>query len=184
MRRYAVLSLILILLAGCATNRSSPKFYVDRVTQMRLPEYRCTKPFNKLQLLDFSYADKSDHLIVQLSCSNDKLTLTGLLPIGARLFTISRSQNRITAESFITPPNQLNAEQVLGDVLLSIAKTKEISAALPPGYLVKKVGETQRTIVNPKGDAIKIIIYSADAEPLSIEDRVFHYQLNIKNLRQ
>jgi len=30
----------------------------------------------------------------------------------------------------------------------------------------------------------EIIIYSADAQPLSIEDRVFHYQLNIKNLRQ
>ncbi len=184
MRRYAIFSLFLILLAGCATNYSSPKFYVDRVTQMQLPEYRCIKPFNKLQLLDFSYADKSDHLIVQLSCSNDKLTLTGLLPIGARLFTISRSQNCITAESFTTLPNQLSAEQVLGDVLLSIAKTKEISAVLPPGYSVKKLGETQRIIVNPKGDAIKIIIYSADTEPLSIEDRVFHYQLNIKNLRQ
>lgn len=184
MTRFAIFSLFLILLAGCAINRPSPEFYVDRGTEMQLPEYRCSKPFSKLQLLSFSYADKSDHLIVQLSCANDNLTLTGLLPIGARLFTISRNQNRVTAESFITLPNHLSAEQVLGDVLLSIAKTKNISAVLPPGYSVKKVEGTRRVIVNSKGDVIKIIIYSTEAEPLSIEDRVFNYQLNIKNLRQ
>jgi hypothetical protein len=179
MRKWLLL-LLSAVLAGCTATGAPNAVWIDRATQTALPAPHCAGDTEFTELLTAEYKERRDKLLVHAVCRGETLEVIGMLPVGARLFTIRQEGNALQVTKHVPLGEAIAPEQILWDMHLAHFSGGE-SAQIPGGYRLKEQ-ENVKTLVNSKGDTVERIVYS-DNFPALIENVPFGYRITIKKLR-
>lgn len=179
--------LFTLLLGGCSS-QPTPSAYLDKGTVMTLPAPVLATPFYRQQLLTASVGGRSHQLMTVLEADGRQLTLVGLTPSGVRLFRVRYDQQGIATEQLspLLTGGMPPVSQVLADVMLCYWPLASWQPQLPPGWTLRDQGLTRR-LHAPDGALVTEIRYrDADGgrEPVSLQQHVFNYRLQLETLSQ
>lgn len=179
--------LFTLLLVGCSS-QPTPTAYLDKGTAMTLPTPVLATPFYRQQLLTASVGGRSHQLMTVLEADGRQLTLVGLTPSGVRLFRVRYDQQGIATEQLspLLTGGMPPVSQVLADVMLCYWPLASWQPQLPPGWTLQDDGLTRR-LHAPDGALVTEIRYrDADGvrEPVSLQQHVFNYRLQLETLSQ
>lgn len=183
----ALFVFVVLLLAGCSS-QPAPTAYLDKGTAMTLPAPALATPFYRQQLLTATVGERSHQLMTVLEADGRQLTLVGLTPSGVRLFRVRYDQQGIATEQLspLLTGGMPPVSQVLADVMLCYWPLASWQPQLPPGWTLHDEGLTRR-LHAPDGTLVTEIRYrDADGvrEPVSLQQHVFHYRLQLETLSQ
>lgn len=176
--------LLLMLLTACAGGRNAPSAWLKPGVSVRLPAPGSESPFSGQQLLTATAQGRQQSLLVLLNADRQQLTLVGLSSLGIRLFTVTYDVQGIHTTHAITLPQLPPAEQVLADIMLSYWPAEAWRGVLPPGWTLVDDGDRRR-LADPAGNQVSEIAYAMVAgrrQPVSLDNRVFHYRIAIQHL--
>lgn len=185
-----VLALLLAGLVACSTQQP-PVAALDRQTWTPLPTPWPAPLQYRQQLLTVSLPGSThdgQSLMTVLTAQQQGLRLIGLTPMGVRLFQIDYDHSGVHSAQLPGLANLASslppAPQVLADVMLAYWPLASWQATLPRGWtLVEHNG--QRLLRNPARELVTEIHYCttpSGAEPCSLTQHVFGYQLTLRTL--
>nr|WP_257978466.1 DUF3261 domain-containing protein [Aeromonas salmonicida] len=179
--------LLIFLLGGCSS-QSSPTAYLDKGTVMALPAPVLATPFYRQQLLTATVGEGAHQLMTVLEADGRQLTLVGLTPTGIRLFRVRYDQQGIATQQLspLLATGMPPVTQVLADVMLCYWPLASWQPQLPPGWTLRDQGLTRR-LRSPDGALVTEIGYQDKGgvrEPVSLQQHVFHYRLQLETLSQ
>lgn len=179
--------LFTLLLGGCSS-QPTPSAYLDKGTVMTLPAPVLATPFYRQQLLTASVGGSTHQLMTVLEADGRQLTLVGLTPSGVRLFRVRYDQQGIATEQLspLLTGGMPPVSQVLADVMLCYWPLASWQPQLPPGWTLQDDG-LMRRLHAPDGALVTEIRYrDADGvrEPVSLQQHVFNYRLQLETLSQ
>ncbi|MCK0526335.1 DUF3261 domain-containing protein [Anaerobiospirillum sp. NML120449] len=154
---------------------------LDRSVRVALPPASVIPPQESRQVLNLSYGAINQSIDVLFRADGQRLLMAGSAPLGIKLFTARYDSNGIHTSMLVEFKGLPRPEQVLLDVMLSLAPADAWSSVLPPGYAVTDRGG-DRIVTNSKGQAISIISYAdvgGKRKPVRMVNKVFGYQINI-----
>lgn len=154
---------------------------LDRRVRVALPPASVIPPQESRQVLNLSYGAINQSIDVLFRADGQRLLMAGSAPLGIKLFTARYDSSGIHTSMLVEFKGLPRPEQVLLDVMLSLAPADAWSTVLPPGYAVTDRGG-DRIVTNSKGQAISIISYAdvgGKRKPVRMVNKVFGYQINI-----
>lgn len=154
---------------------------LDRRVRVALPPASVIPPQESRQVLNLTYGAINQSIDVLFRADGQRLLMAGSAPLGIRLFTARYDSSGIHTSMLVEFKGLPRPEQVLLDVMLSLAPASAWSTVLPPGYAVTDRGG-DRIVTNSKGQAISIISYAdvgGKRQPVRMVNKVFGYQINI-----
>ncbi len=154
---------------------------LDRRVRVALPPASVIPPQESRQVLNLSYGAINQSIDVLFRADGQRLLMAGSAPLGIKLFTARYDSSGIHTSMLVEFKGLPRPEQVLLDVMLSLAPASAWSTVLPPGYAVTDRGG-DRIVTNSKGQAISIISYAdvgGKRKPVRMVNKVFGYQINI-----
>ena len=179
--------LLIFLLWGCSS-QPAPTAYLDKGTVMALPAPVLATPFYRQQLLTATVGEGAHQLMTVLEADGRQLTLVGLTPTGIRLFRVRYDQQGIATQQLspLLVTGMPPVTQVLADVMLCYWPLASWQPQLPPGWTLRDEGLTRR-LRSPDGALVTEIGYQDKGgvrEPVSLQQHVFHYRLQLETLSQ
>lgn len=175
-----LLPVLAAALAGCTSVGRPDAVWIDRTEQVTLPAPHCAKEVEFTELLSVEYKDRKDKMLAHVRCRGDVMEVIGMLPVGARLFTIVQEKDAVRVTRHMPLTDTVAPQQILWEIHAAHF-TAGLEGKLPPGYQLKEQGNV-KTLVNSKGEAVERIVYSEN-DPVSIENVPFGYRITIKKLR-
>ncbi|EOV0646690.1 DUF3261 domain-containing protein [Cronobacter turicensis] len=181
--------LALSLLGGCAPhsdeqNDPHPQAWLKPGVRVTLPPPGITPAVSSQQLLTGEFNGQKQSLLVMLNADHEKITLAGLSSVGIRLFLATYDSRGIHTEQSIVVPQLPPASQVLADIMLSHWPVDAWRSRLPAGWTLEDQG-LRRELRDNNGHVVTQITYlqrGTRREPISIEQKVFHYHITIQYL--
>ncbi|ELY5929617.1 DUF3261 domain-containing protein [Cronobacter turicensis] len=185
----ASMLLALSLLGGCAPhsdgqNDPHPQAWLKPGVRVTLPPPGITPAVSSQQLLTGEFNGQKQSLLVMLNADHEKITLAGLSSVGIRLFLATYDSRGIHTEQSIVVPQLPPASQVLADIMLSHWPVDAWRSRLPAGWTLEDRG-LRRELRDNNGHVVTQITYlqrGTRREPISIEQKVFHYHITIQYL--
>ncbi|MNF36508.1 hypothetical protein D3C81_1088490 [compost metagenome] len=180
------LSVCLVLLLTACSSQPAPTAYLDKGTVMTLPAPVLATPFYRQQLLTATVGEGAHQLMTVLEADGRQLTLVGLTPTGIRLFRVRYDQQGIATQQLspLLVTGMPPVSQVLADVMLCYWPLASWQPQLPPGWTLRDQGLTRR-LRAPDGALVSEIHYrdiDGVREPVSLQQHVFHYRLQLETL--
>lgn len=177
---------LLILLVGGCSSQPTPTAYLDKSSVMTLPAPVLVTPFYRQQLLTATVGESAHQLMTVLEADGSQLTLVGLTPSGVRLFLVRYDQQGIATQQLspLLATGMPPVTQVLADVMLCYWPLASWQPQLPPGWTLHDQGLTRR-LRAPDGTLVSEIHYrdiDGVREPVSLQQHVFHYRLQLETL--
>ena len=153
---------------------------------MTLPAPVLATPFYRQQLLTATVGESAHQLMTVLEADGHQLTLVGLTPSGVRLFRVRYDQQGIATQQLspLLATGMPPVTQVLADVMLCYWPLASWQPQLPPGWTLHDEGLTRR-LRAPDGTLVSEIHYrdiDGVREPVSLQQHVFHYRLQLETL--
>lgn len=177
MRRFALLGLIVLQTAGCATPEGQP---AARLGLMLAPD-RLGESISVQQNLRVERDGRIDHLDVALEVDPQRLQMIGLA-FGQRVLSMSYDGRTLHTWRHLLLPPEVRAEDILEDVQLTLWPADAIRQALPDGWRIEEDGLRRTLLLNDK--AVMLIEYSnrirwsGKVELLNLR---YHYRLIIRS---
>jgi len=185
MRALPLFSLcLMILLTACASAPKAPSAWLKPGVTARLPTPGIDPAISEQQLLTATVQGRQQSLLVLLNADRQQLTLVGLSSLGIRLFTLTYDQQGIHTVQSVVLPQLPPAGQVLADIMLSYWPLEAWRAVLPAQWTLVDEGDRRR-LSDPAGNTVTEITYARVAgnrQPVSLDNRVFHYHIVIQHL--
>ncbi len=185
MRALSLLPLLFVmLLTACAGGPKSPSAWLKPGVSTRLPAPGIDPAISEQQLLTATVQGRQQSLLVLLNADGRQLTLVGLSSLGIRLFTLSYDRQGIHTLQSVALPQLPPAGQVLADIMLSYWPIEAWHAVLPAHWTLVDNGDRRR-LSDPAGNTVTEIVYTMIAgkrQPVSLDNRVFHYHIAIQHL--
>ena len=130
--------------------------------------------------------ESAHQLMTVLEADGSQLTLVGLTPSGVRLFRVRYDQQGIATQQLspLLATGMPPVTQVLADVMLCYWPLASWQPQLPPGWTLRDQGLTRR-LRAPDGALVSEIHYrdiDGVREPVSLQQHVFHYRLQLETL--
>ncbi|WP_429038983.1 DUF3261 domain-containing protein [Aeromonas media] len=177
---------LLILLVGGCSSQPTPTAYLDKSSVMVLPAPVLATSFYRQQLLTATVGESAHQLMTVLEADGHQLTLVGLTPSGVRLFLVRYDQQGIATQQLspLLATGMPPVSQVLADVMLCYWPLASWQPQLPPGWTLRDQGLTRR-LRAPDGTLVTEIHYrdiDGVREPVSLQQHVFHYRLQLETL--
>lgn len=182
-----LLALMTLLLSACASQpqpQERAEAWLKPAVKVQLPSPQFDTPFNQQQLLTATVDGKPQSLLVLLNVDGTSLQLAGLSPLGIRLFKVTYDAQGIHTEQAIKVAHLPPANQVLADIMFCYWPVSRWQPLLPAGWTLQDRGMS-RILSDNQGNEITRIDYllrGTQRQPVSISQRVFHYQITIQNV--
>ncbi|MEA9390036.1 DUF3261 domain-containing protein [Acerihabitans sp. TG2] len=176
--------LVMMLLTACASTPKTPSAWLKPGISVRLPMPEIDPTISEQQLLTATVRGHQQSLLVLLNADQQQLTLVGLSSLGIRLFTLTYDQQGIHTVQSMVLPQLPPAGQVLADIMLIYWPLAAWHTVLPAHWTLVDEGD-RRLLSDPAGDIITEITYARVAgkrQPVSLDNRVFHYHIVIQHL--
>ncbi|MDB5989216.1 MAG: hypothetical protein JWQ10_619 [Herbaspirillum sp.] len=131
----ALLSVLLLALAGCSTAPSAAKQDASLPARLglKLSPASLGQTLSLQQHLKVERAGRTDELDTALEIDADQLTLVGLA-FGQRVMTLQYDGHELKTWRHVMLPPQVRGEDVLEDMQLTLWPAAAIRAALPSGW--------------------------------------------------
>lgn len=186
--RAVLLSLLIGLLAACATTSESSRSTVDLApgVTLTLPE---RQPFghgaNAVQLVQAVYRDRKEVFQAVIASNDEGLTLIMTVPNGPRIMSLEWRESGLKAKFEAIAPKGLTAEHMLADIMTVYAPPEALRRALDGAELaVKPDGSRELT---KDGQPIVRVTYPAGTGTnpwngrAALENIAFGYRLAINS---
>lgn len=173
------------LLAGCQSLKApaAPTFYLAPSLAVTVPRTVCSADMTRKELLRFTFEGKTRHLLTVATCKKGQLTIEGLLPMGARLFTIVTDGQRIEAKTHLPVPVSVDPAQVLGDYLIANLPLDAWQGRWPVGVEVRDTALSRTVTLN--GKPLETVTYrdkNGQRRTQTLIHHRFGYRIDIKPL--
>ncbi|MCA1324658.1 DUF3261 domain-containing protein [Herbaspirillum sp. alder98] len=152
--RTLIVILASLLLAACASTRPDPA--PSARLHLRLAPAALGAEISLQQHLTVEREGRTDQLDTVLEIDAAQLDLVGLA-FGQRVMTLHYDGHELTTWRHFMLPAQVQGEDVLQDVQLTLWPVDSIRAALPAGWELRE-SEGQRTLLQG-GETIAVIDY-------------------------
>jgi hypothetical protein len=178
--RSLMLLLAGLLLAACATTR--PDLAPAARLHLRLAPAALGTEISLQQHLTVEREGRTDQLDTVLEIDAAQLNLVGLA-FGQRVMSLHYDGRELTTWRHFMLPAQVQGEDVLQDVQLTLWPADSIRAALPAGWELRE-SEGQRTLLQG-GEPIAVIDYpdrKAWGGRVILTNLRYHYKLTIQSV--
>lgn len=184
MIRYFLTFAILLMLSACQSKAPlSTGYLVDKHTQITLPSLVQAPTLYQQQLLRIHYPEQKNHapVLIILQSSPQQIKLTVLSTLGIKLAQAEYNGNEIKVENQLHLTKMPPANQVLGDILLTLLPIQ--SWQLPEGWKMTEQ-HNQRFLYDPKHRLVMRVTYKTTQliQPVLLENYPFNYQIHIETL--
>lgn len=170
-----------LLLGACATPQP-PDVRPSARLSLRLPPAALGQSLSLQQHLTVERGSRTDQLDTALEIDTDHLDLVGLA-FGQRVMSLHYDGQQLQVWRHAMLPSQVQGEDVLQDVQLTLWPAEAIRQALPEGWELREA-QAQRTLLL-HGETMTVIDYADQRRwggKVILTNLRYHYKLTIQSV--